>query len=192
MSIGYVRPGDATSDRSSVSGHGSVPSAPMSTRAEDPPDATVLDRALRSAGHRVTTSRRAVYATLLEADTHLTPDEVVERGGDRLTLATTYRVLALFDELGLARSTRLAGDGASWELAHPDDHVHLVCGGCGGVDHHVGDAVSRLRAHLLDDHGFAADEVDLVVRGRCHACGEPERDPPGPESAGHRDDRGGQ
>ncbi len=137
----------------------------------DPRDPEVFEARLRAHGHRVTDARRAVHAALVGASRHLTPEQVVERAGGEVNLATVYRVLGLFEDLSLARSTRLDADGpASWELAHPDDHVHLVCERCGDVDHHVGDAVSRLRGHLLDGHGFAADDVDLVVRGTCASC----------------------
>lgn len=164
-------------------GHGGVPADvhPHTSPNHDGPataarpaglrDPASFEAALREAGHRVTDSRRAVHAALVEADGHLAPEQVVAHGGGAVNLATVYRVLSLFEDLGLARSTRLGIDGgASWELAHPDDHVHLVCDHCGEVDHHVGDAVSRLRGHLLDGHGFAAAQVDLVVRGTCASC----------------------
>lgn len=151
-----------------TSGPTDEPRAPSSG---DPRDPATLEERLRAAGHRVTDARRCVHDALAEADGHLTPEDVVAHGDDAANLATVYRVLGLFEELGLARSTRLGSDAsASWELAHPDDHVHLVCRRCGDVDHHVGDAVSRLRGHLVQGHGFSADEVDLVVRGTCAAC----------------------
>ncbi|MBY5162890.1 Fur family transcriptional regulator [Salsipaludibacter albus] len=137
-------------------------------------DATARDgfeAVLRAAGHRVTEPRRAVHAALVDSDGHVTAEEVVAASGGDVNLATVYRVLGLLEELGVARSARLGSDGsASWELAHPDDHFHLVCVRCGEVDHHVGDAVDHLRRHLLDGHGFQADEVDLVVRGVCASC----------------------
>lgn len=164
-------------------GHGAVPAdvhhhatgdhdgPATSVRRTGLRDPASFESALRDAGHRVTDSRRAVHAALVEADGHLVPEQVVAHGAGTVNLATVYRVLSLFEDLGLARSTRLGADsGASWELAHPDDHVHLVCDRCGDVDHHLGDAVSRLRGHLLDGHGFAAAEVDLVVRGTCATC----------------------
>jgi Fur family ferric uptake transcriptional regulator len=85
--------------------------------------------------------------------------------------ATAYRVLALFEELGLVRATKLGSTGAvRWERAHPDEHFHLRCTSCGAVDHHVGTLVATVREHLSDGHGFAADSVELTVHGRCAAC----------------------
>ena len=129
---------------------------------------------LRAAGYRVTGPRRAVWEALRDADGHLTVEElsarVAELGGDA-DQASVYRTLAVFEELGLARQSRLGDSGAaSWEVAHPDEHFHLVCSSCGEVDHHIGSLVTRIREHLEGDHGFEVDNVELVVTGRCSRC----------------------
>lgn len=133
-----------------------------------------LDRELRARGHRVTRPRRAVWEVLAAAERHLTVEEVAARlagEGHPPDLTSVYRTLALFEELGLARTNRLGdGEAGSWELAHPDEHFHLVCESCGTVDHHVGSLVADVREHLDHDHGFEVRQVELVVRGRCPAC----------------------
>jgi Fur family transcriptional regulator, ferric uptake regulator len=135
-----------------------------------------LDRTLREQGHRSTRPRRAVWRVLAGADAHLTVEQVaaaVSQGGDEVDLASIYRALALFAELGLARETRLAGEEASrWERAHPDEHFHLVCAVCGDVDHHVGSLVAQIHDHLDRGHGFEVRDVELVVTGRCASCRE--------------------
>lgn len=132
---------------------------------------TSLAIALRDNGHRVTAPRRAVHDVLASSPGHLTAEQVASRVHGSISLATVYRALAVLQEVGVARSVRLGDDGsASWELSHSDEHAHLVCTSCGDVDHHVGSAVAHLRAHLRDEHGFAASEVDLLVSGTCAAC----------------------
>jgi Fe2+ or Zn2+ uptake regulation protein len=134
--------------------------------------------ALRAGGHRLTAPRHAVWSALETSEHdergHLTVDEVVDRthtlgvGVDR---ATAYRVLALLEELGLVRATKLGStDAVRWERAHPDEHFHLRCTSCGAVDHHVGTLVATVREHLDAGHGFVADSVELTVHGRCAAC----------------------
>jgi Fur family transcriptional regulator, ferric uptake regulator len=133
-----------------------------------------LDRTLREQGHRSTRPRRAVWRVLAHAHDHVTVEELDRRlrdAGEEVDLASIYRALALFAELGLARETRLVGeDAARWELAHPDEHFHLVCASCGDVDHHVGSLVEQIRTHLDEGHGFEVADVDLVVTGRCARC----------------------
>jgi Fe2+ or Zn2+ uptake regulation protein len=129
---------------------------------------------LRPSGHRVTGPRRAVWEALAGGPGHLTVDELADRVsalGHDVDLASVYRTLTLFEGLGLARVSRLGrGDASRWERAHPDEHFHLVCVDCGAVDHHVGELVERVRTHLAEGHGFAAETVELVVTGRCSAC----------------------
>lgn len=133
-----------------------------------------LSDLLRPSGHRVTTPRRAVWEALAPGAGHLTVDDLADRVtalGHDVDLASVYRTLALFEELGIARVSRLGrGEASRWERSHPDEHFHLVCTGCGAVDHHVGELVERVRDHLADGHGFVADTVELVVTGRCGAC----------------------
>jgi Fur family transcriptional regulator, ferric uptake regulator len=133
-----------------------------------------LEDLLRPSGFRVTGPRRAVWDILASDAGHLTVDEVVARLAQRgldVDVASVYRTLALFEELGVARVTRLGIDDAGrWERAHPDEHFHLVCTGCGEVDHHVGSLVAQVRAHLDDGHDFAVDAIQLVVTGRCSRC----------------------
>ncbi len=137
-------------------------------------DADQLPQLLRDRGHRATRPRRAVFEALLDDHGHLTVEELAERVHSRqpsVNLASVYRSLALFEELGLARETRLGDEGAGrWELAHPDEHFHLVCVECGNIDHHQGTLVEQVREHLAGGHGFQAETVDLTVTGRCADC----------------------
>lgn len=133
-----------------------------------------LPQELRRRGHRVTRPRLAVWRALLEPDSHLTVEELAARvhaADPGVNLASIYRSLALFDELGLARESRLNGaEAGRWELAHPDEHFHLVCEACGRIDHHVGTLVADIRRHLSDGHGFEPHDIELNVTGRCATC----------------------
>ncbi len=129
---------------------------------------------LRARGYRVTRPRRAVWDVLRAADGHLTVEQVTARIGETGTevdLASVYRTLSLFEELGLARASRLGDSEAGrWELMHPDEHFHLLCEVCGEVDHHVGSLVARIREHLDVGHDFEVRGVELTVRGVCSRC----------------------
>jgi Fur family ferric uptake transcriptional regulator len=157
-----------------VPGVGAAASALRAVRFAVMEAATDLDHELRAHGYRVTLPRRAVWEALRHSGGHVTVEELVERlgaGGAEVDPASVYRTLALFAELGLARVNRLGGGEAGrWELAHPDEHFHLVCEVCGDVDHHVGSLVQSIRQHLDEGHGFLASDVDLVVTGRCARC----------------------
>jgi Fur family transcriptional regulator, ferric uptake regulator len=133
-----------------------------------------LAATLRQRGHRVTRPRQAVWDALARADHHLTVEELaaaVTADGVAVDPASVYRALGLFESLGLARVSRLGDrDAGRWEVAHPDEHFHLVCEVCGEVEHHVGSLVAQLTEHLEGGHGFQVTGVELVVTGRCVRC----------------------
>ena len=129
---------------------------------------------LRDHGYRLTSPRWLVWSVLRSAGGHLTADEVYERVNEAdptVNISSIYRALTLFEDLDLVRESHLGiDDSARWEIAHPDDHFHLVCRMCGTVDHHEGELVDQIRSHLDGHHSFAPENVDLVVTGVCEAC----------------------
>lgn len=135
---------------------------------------TDIAEVLRAEGHRVTRPRQAVWQALTESDGHLTAEQLAERVSridPAVNLASVYRSLTLFEAMDLVRQSHLGGDAAGrWEVAHPDEHFHLVCRVCGSVDHHRGSLVESVRAHLSDGHDFVPEQVELIVTGRCADC----------------------
>lgn len=135
---------------------------------------TSLPDVLRANGYRVTPPRRLVWRVLSETDDHLTAEEIADRVSEEtagVNLASIYRALAILQELDLVRESRLGdGSAAYWEIAHPDEHFHLVCDECGSVTHHAGSLVEDIRAHLDAGHGFECRSIELVVTGRCADC----------------------
>lgn len=129
---------------------------------------------LRDHGYRLTSPRWLVWSVLRSADGHLTAEEIaleVNRADPTVNISSVYRALTLFEDLDLVRESHLGiDDSARWEIAHPDDHFHMVCGQCGGVDHHEGELVEQIRSHLGDHHAFRAENIDLVVTGVCADC----------------------
>ncbi|HZD23499.1 MAG TPA: Fur family transcriptional regulator [Acidimicrobiia bacterium] len=133
-----------------------------------------LGNVLRDRGYRLTSARWLVWSVLRSAHGHLTAEEVAESVNEAdpsINISSIYRSLALFEELDLAREAHLGiDDSARWEIAHPDDHFHMVCRKCGSVDHHVGELVDQIRSHLTEHHSFQVENVDLVVTGVCENC----------------------
>jgi Fur family ferric uptake transcriptional regulator len=133
-----------------------------------------LSRLLKARGYRATAPRRQVLDALLRADGHRTAEQLcadIATHGAKVDLASVYRTLTLFDELGLARASRLHDDAAEWELAPRVEHVHLICRGCGDVHHHAATLAAAVKDHVSDDHGFSVESLDVTVYGRCGACG---------------------
>ena len=136
--------------------------------------ASEIGSLLRDHGYRLTSPRWQVWSVLRSANGHLTAEEIAHKVNDAdptVNISSVYRSLTLFEDLDLVRESHLGIDGsARWEIAHPDDHFHMVCRRCGSVDHHVGELVEQIRSHLGDHHSFHAENIDLVVTGLCGDC----------------------
>lgn len=136
--------------------------------------AAELGVVLRDHGYRLTSPRWLVWSVLRSAGGHLTAEEIasqVNRADPTVNISSVYRALTLFEDLDLVRESHLGiDDSARWEIAHPDDHFHMVCRLCGSVDHHEGELVDQIRSHLGGQHSFRAENIDLVVTGVCENC----------------------
>jgi Fe2+ or Zn2+ uptake regulation protein len=93
---------------------------------------------------------------------------VAERRLPALSLPTVYATLELFEELGLVR--RVAATGPALYDPRTDDHAHLVCRRCGGVED-LDDPVDR-RPAIAAAHraGFSPDRAETTVTGLCREC----------------------
>lgn len=128
---------------------------------------------LRGEGYRLTPQRQLVWDVLRHAERHLTAEEIHDRVTQTVpdfNVASVYRTLTLLAELDMVSEVRLGDGKGHWEIAHPDEDFHLVCRSCGDVSHHTGTLVTQVRDHLAEDHGFQADDVDLLVHGICARC----------------------
>jgi Fur family ferric uptake transcriptional regulator len=138
-------------------------------------DDVQLEIALREHGHRVTRPRRVVWEVLSTTEGHLSAHEVTERVhalDPGINPSSIYRTLALFSEIDLARESRL-GDAATWEQAHPDAVIHLLCSQCGAVQHHHATSIDDLPTEIAHHAGFRPDGIDVRVTGLCRTCAAP-------------------
>lgn len=82
-------------------------------------------------------------------------------------LATVYRTLRVLQEAGEVAVVALPGDTPRYELAHLHHHHHFRCRACGGV-FEVEGCPGDLAA--LAPAGFAVDDHEVVLYGRCARC----------------------
>lgn len=149
--------------------------APPLNRNNDP-----AVSALRGAGLRVTTPRRAVL-DWLSGHPHSTVEAIAVGVRARVGMVSTqalYAVLSTCTGAGLLRRIEPAGHPARFERRVGDNHHHVVCRRCGhtdDVDRAVG---GRPCLESANHRGFVVDEAEVVFWGMCPRCA-PTSDPPG-------------
>ena len=119
---------------------------------------------------RNTRQRAAILDAISRASRPLLPKEVLEsaqRASPGLGIATVYRNLKVLLAEGLISSVELPGENPRFEMAGGRHHHHFQCTQCQRVfDVHAcpGD-LSRLAPP-----GFAVEDHDLTLYGRCKDC----------------------
>lgn len=127
---------------------------------------------LRARGLRLTAPRQLV----LEAVTmlgHATPDQVHATVGQTaagINITTVYRTLELLEELGLVTHTHLSHGAPTYHAVGEEQHAHLVCRVCGGVDEVPRAVLDGLAQTLAHSRGFVLDIGHLALFGLCSHC----------------------
>ena len=126
--------------------------------------------------HRPITAQRQLLLDILhEARGHLGAKELYRRAADRdprISLATVYRNLRLFKEIGLVDELRLDDTRCSYEMRSPTEHHHLICTACGQVIEFETPLVARLASEIRRTQSFEVTKSVLYLEGRCEQCGE--------------------
>jgi Fur family ferric uptake transcriptional regulator len=128
---------------------------------------------LRAKGLRLTAQRQFVLEAVYRLG-HATPDQVhaeVARTASGINITTVYRTLELLEELGLVTHTHLSHGAPTYHGVSEQQHVHLVCRGCGGVDDVPVAVLDALAARLAQDKGFEVDKGHVAFFGVCGTCG---------------------
>lgn len=126
---------------------------------------------LKARGYRLTPQRQLVLEAVQRLE-HATPDVIlreVQSIAPAVNITTVYRTLELLEDLHLVRHTHLDHGAPNYHLAG-DEHVHLVCRGCGDVSEVGPELVDAMVGRLLADRGFQVDVGHLAVFGTCSRC----------------------
>jgi Fur family ferric uptake transcriptional regulator len=125
---------------------------------------------LEARGYRVTPSRRAVVAAVLQQDGHFAVDDLLHRcrGAGR---ATVFRTVRLLTELGVVCRVLLDDGTLRYRVSErAQHHHHLVCSGCGNVRDLDDCAVGDLVRELSKTSGYEIEGHWLEFYGHCATC----------------------
>jgi len=121
----------------------------------------------------LTPQRRLLLSTIQAAGTHLDAKELYRRAAEKdagISLATVYRSLRLFRELGLIEERHLGQLRCAYEVKRSGEHQHLLCRGCGRVIEFESPSVRELLAEVQQKNNFRGTRIDLYLEGYCHQC----------------------
>jgi len=129
---------------------------------------------LRRRGYKLTEPRLAIIEYMIGVKGHPGVQEIYEGVKAEMPgigIATVYRTIDLFCELGILRALTLRNDYLRYELNRPDDHHHhLVCKRCGCIIE-FGNCNFRLIAGGIEEATqFIIKEHNIKAYGFCPQC----------------------
>ena len=121
----------------------------------------------------LTAQRQLLLDILREAEGHLDAKEVYRLAIARdrhISLATVYRNLRLFKQLGLVNEIRLDEVNCYYEIRPSNEHYHLLCTGCGRIIEFESPLIAEVTADVERTCGFQVDRAVLHLKGVCEKC----------------------
>ena len=97
---------------------------------------------------------------------HLSAEDIYKLmigSNEEIGLATIYRVLTQFEQVGLLIRHHFEGGKAVYELNEKSHHDHIVCLQCGHVTEFVNDEIEKLQTKVAEEHGFKIIEHSLII-----------------------------
>jgi Fur family ferric uptake transcriptional regulator len=126
-------------------------------------------------GHPLTTQRRLLLELIRDAMGHIDAKELYRRANSKdesISLATVYRSLHLFKELGLVDERRLGQVRCYYEIKRTPEHQHLVCQGCGKIIEFESPLIRELVDKIQRNNRFNVTKAELYLEGYCEQCKE--------------------
>lgn len=131
------------------------------------PDAPVKEQ-------RVTKQRLAISAALDTLDDFVSTQDLhrqLHAQGTRVSLATTYRILASMADEGLVDTLRNGeGEAVYRRCSAESHHHHLLCRECGKTVEVEAPAVESWAAKTAQANGFTQVQHTVEIYGLCPEC----------------------
>ncbi len=129
---------------------------------------------IKNAGLKVTNPRIKILEILEQSSKkHLSADDIYRElvlSGEEIGVATIYRVLTQFEQVGMVHKLNFESTGAVYELAHAEHHDHLVCIQCGKIQEFSNETIESCQTKVANEFGYQLTDHSLYLYGICPDC----------------------
>lgn len=125
---------------------------------------------------KFTKQREIIFSVLRDSSPkHVTPEELfslVHENHKQVGIATIYRTLNIFEELGIVNKQEFTENAYTYELMDGDDdhHDHIICTSCGKIVEDEFLDKARMATQLKEQYDFNLDYYSLRIYGTCSDC----------------------
>jgi len=120
-------------------------------------------------GMKMTDQRRVIARVLSESEDHPDVEEVHRRSSesdDRISIATVYRTMRLFEEAGIVERHDFGDGRARYEEATDEHHDHLINVQTGEVIEFQNAEIEKLQEQIALEHGMQLVGHKLELYGK--------------------------
>ena len=120
-------------------------------------------------GVKLTDQRKIIARVMSEHDDHLDVDSLYSRVSkidSRISIATVYRTVKLFEESGIVTKHEFKGGKARYEKLLKDDHDHLIDIKTGEIIEFVDEEIERLQKKIAEKFGYELVDHKLELYGK--------------------------
>ena len=119
-------------------------------------------------GVRLTDQRKIIAKVMSETSNHPDVDELhkrVNKLDPKISIATVYRTVKLFEEAGVVAKHDFKGNKARYEQATHDHHDHLIDIKTGEITEFVNEDIEKLQKKVAEKLGYKLVDHRLELYG---------------------------
>ena len=127
-----------------------------------------IEEKCKKQGVRLTDQRRVIAKVMSESDNHPDVDELhkkVNKHDSKISIATVYRTVKLFEEAGILAKHDFKGTKARYEETTRDHHDHLIDVNTGEIIEFVNEDIERLQKKVSEKLGYKLVDHRLELYG---------------------------
>ena len=127
-----------------------------------------IEQKCLATGVKLTDQRRIIAKVMSEASDHPDVDELYNRVSKidpKISIATVYRTVKLFEESGILTKHEFKGGKARYEELNEGHHDHLIDIKSGEIIEFVDEEIEKLQKKVAEKHGYTLVDHKLELYG---------------------------
>ena len=127
-----------------------------------------IESVCKKKGVRLTDQRKLIAKIMSESASHPDVDELhkkVNKFDSKISIATVYRTVKLFEEAGIVEKHDFKGNKARYEQAPEEHHDHLIDINSGEITEFVNEEIEKLQKEVAEKLGYKLVDHRLELYG---------------------------
>ena len=127
-----------------------------------------IESKCKQKGVRLTDQRKLIAKVMSESENHPDVDELhkkVSKQDSKISIATVYRTVKLFEEAGIVAKHDFKGGKARYEQAPEEHHDHLIDINSGEITEFVNEEIEKLQKKVAEKLGYKLVDHRLELYG---------------------------